>query len=263
MAKEILKAPSFVEIVFEFRNKEYGAYRLRKKYNRNVMLSLLIGTFVACALIIIPYLNAKANEHKRTEIEEVNVEITMENLDQPAEDYVPPPPPPPPPDVDAAQQARYVPPVVVDSVKPEEAVAFLSFDEIATVVEDRGVDEVVAIVETAQEVVDVVEEIAPFVVVEEMPMYPGGDVELLKTIQNAIVYPERAKENNVQGRVFIQFEVTATGSIGRINVLRGVDAELDAEAVRAVRTVTGFRPGRQGGVAVPVWYQVPITFQLR
>ncbi|MBP5589460.1 MAG: energy transducer TonB, partial [Bacteroidales bacterium] len=77
-----------------------------------------------------------------------------------------------------------------------------------------------------------------------------------------IVYPEAARENNIQGRVFIRFCVTATGEIGQVEVLRGVDPEIDAEAVRAVRTIRGFRPGKQGGVAVPVWYQLPINFKL-
>ena len=106
------------------------------------------------------------------------------------------------------------------------------------------------------------EEIPNKIIVEEMPMFPGGESELRKYIQSNIVYPEKAKQNGVQGRVFLQFVVTSKGTIGEIRVLRGVDPELDAEAIRVVKSLPNFSPGKQGGVAVPVWYQVPVTFKL-
>ena len=266
MAKNKIKAPGFDEIVFEFRNKEYGAYVIRKKYNKYMTISLLIGIFVVCTALITPYYIAKTAFERGEAREERMVELTMENLEMPSgEDFAAPPPPPPPPPEDAVQQSRYVPPVIVDSVKPEEEVRFMTFDEIREEVVDRAVDEVIEVVTTVAtvEITNVEDEIPEFVVVEEMPSYPGGDAALLSYIANAMVYPERAKENNIQGRVYLQFVVTSAGTIGQVNVLRGVDPELDAEAIRVIRTITGFRPGRQGGVAVPVWYQVPINFQLR
>jgi TonB family protein len=107
------------------------------------------------------------------------------------------------------------------------------------------------------------EEEAPFVVVEEMPMFPGGDPELLKHIAENTIYPENAKVQNIQGRVIIRFCVTATGGVSQISVLKGVSPDLDAEAMRVVATLPEFKPGRQGGKAVPVWYMVPITFTLK
>src|SRR5665811_1305925 len=118
MAKDTIKAPAFDDIVFEERNKEYGAYKLRKKYNRTVIVALLIGILIIGTAIITPYLNAKAAEN-RTKRAERQVEIKLENLDTPNEQVAPPPPPPPPP-TDVVQQQRYVPPVVVDSIKPED-----------------------------------------------------------------------------------------------------------------------------------------------
>src|SRR5665811_151927 len=118
MANNSNNAPAFDDIVFEERNKEYGAYRLRKRYNRNVSIALLIGVLIIATAIITPYINAKALE-SRTKRAERQVEIKMENLDTPAEQVAPPPPPPPPP-TDVVQQQRYVPPVVVDSIKPED-----------------------------------------------------------------------------------------------------------------------------------------------
>ena len=111
MANIKIKAPSFDDIVFENRNKEYGAYRLRKKYSRNVIIAILIGIVLIGTAVITPYLNAKAVTRKQSQREERQVEITMENLDQPTE-VVAPPPPPPPPAEEVVQQARYVPPVV-------------------------------------------------------------------------------------------------------------------------------------------------------
>lgn len=103
----------------------------------------------------------------------------------------------------------------------------------------------------------------PFVVVEEMPMFPGGDVELLKYIGENTRYPENAKQQNFQGRVIIRFCVTAKGGVSQISVLKGVSPELDEEAMRVVATLPEFRPGSQGGKPVPVWYMVPITFTLK
>jgi len=259
MAKDKIKAPAFDDIVFELRNKEYGAYKLRKKYNRNVLISMLIGTIIIASAIITPYLNAKATVNREKRAERM-VELKMENLDQPNETVVPPPPPPPPPQ-DVVQQAKYVPPVVVDSVKPEEQVQLMTADEAQVEVQNEEVVEVVQ--EVKEEVQEEETEVEPFVVVEEMPMFPGGDVELLKYIMEHTNYPEVAKENNIQGRVIVRFCVTSKGTINQVSVLKGVDPELDKEALRVVTELPAFKPGKQGGKPVPVWYMVPITFTLK
>lgn len=259
MANEKVKAPTFDDIVFEERNKEYGAYKLRKKYNRTVLVALLIGTIILATAIITPYINAKALENRAKRAER-QVEIKMENLDQP-NDVVAPPPPPPPPPADVVQQQKYVPPVVVDSVKPEDNVQLMTADEAQTEVKNTEVVEEVQTVK--EEVQEAEKEEVPFVVVEEMPSYPGGDAELLKYIGEHTQYPEVAKENNIQGRVIVRFCVTAKGGVSQVSILKGVDPELDAEAIRVVNTLPAFKPGKQGGKPVPVWYMVPITFTLK
>ncbi len=103
----------------------------------------------------------------------------------------------------------------------------------------------------------------PFVVVEEMPMFPGGDRALLDYISENTIYPEASKAQNIQGRVIIRFCVTAKGGVSLVSVIKGVAPELDAEAVRVVKTLPTFNPGKQGGKPVPVWYMVPITFTLK
>jgi protein TonB len=259
MAKVKVNAPAFDDIVFEARNKEYGAYSLRKKYNRTVLFALAIGIIILATAIITPYINAKALDNQAKRAERL-VEIKLENLDQPTEQVAPPPPPPPPP-ADVVQQAKYVPPVVVDSVKPEDDVQLMTADEAQTEVKNEEVVEVVA--EVKEEVQEAEPEEVPFVVVEEMPMFPGGDTELLKYIGEHTNYPEVAKENNIQGRVIVRFCVTAKGGVSQVSILKGVDPELDAEAIRVVNTLPAFKPGKQGGKPVPVWYMVPITFTLK
>jgi protein TonB len=258
MEREKESSPSFNDIVFELRNKEYGAYKLRKKYNRNVLIGVLVGLIILGTAVITPHLYAKAMESKKAR-EERQVEMIMQNLDQPAEQVAPPPPPPPPPE--AQQQNRYVPPVVVDSVKPEDNVQLMTADQASVEVVNEEFIE--AVEEVREEVQEEEKEPEPFVVVEEMPEFPGGDIELLKYIFEHTNYPEVAKENNIQGKVIVRFCVTAKGTVIQISILKGVDPELDKEAMRVVATLPAFKPGKQGGKPVPVWYMVPITFTLK
>ena len=124
-------------------------------------------------------------------------------------------------------------------------------------------EEVQVVTEVREEVK---EEEAPtevFVVVEEMPSFPGGDAELMKFINGNIVYPEIAKENNIQGRVILRFCVTYKGLVDQVQILKGVDPALDNEAIRVIKMLPGWKPGKQGGKPVNVWYSVPVTFQLK
>ena len=103
----------------------------------------------------------------------------------------------------------------------------------------------------------------PYVEVEQMPLFPGGDAALLKYIGENTTYPENAKKNNLSGKVILRFCVASDGTVNRVSVLQSVDPELDAEAIRVVKTLPAFIPGKQGGKAVATWYMVPITFTLK
>ena len=107
---------------------------------------------------------------------------------------------------------------------------------------------------------DQIEEEEPFVVVEQMPHYPGGDVAIIKFIVENTKYPEAAKTQGIQGKVIVRFIVNKEGNTEGISVIKGVDPMLDAEAIRVVSMLSGFQPGMQGGKAVPVWYMVPVNF---
>jgi periplasmic protein TonB len=258
MADEKKFIPSFDDIVFESRNHEYGAYRLRKKYNRNVLIAMLIGVIILATAVITPYINAKVLEKGKKRAER-QVELKMENLDQPQEKVEPPPPPPPPPP-ETVVQNHYVAPVVVDSIKPEEIKQLMTADQAQITVKNEDVQ----VVEQVQE--EVKEEEAPtavFVVVEEMPTFPGGNKAMYDFINANIQYPEIAKDNNIQGKVILNFCVTYKGTIDKVSVLKGVDESLNNEAIRVIKMLPEWKPGKQAGKPVNVWFQVPVTFQLK
>ena len=108
-----------------------------------------------------------------------------------------------------------------------------------------------------------VEEQQIFQVVEEMPEFPGGMAECLKFLAKNIKYPTIAQENGVQGRVIVQFVVNQDGSIVDPLVVRSVDPYLDKEALRVIKMMPKWKPGKQRGKAVRVKYTVPVTFKLQ
>jgi len=249
--------PTFDDIVFENRNQEYGAYQIRKKYNRVVLISTLIGIFVLGLIVIIPYIRASNQaRQKARDATEVIAEMAHDLVQEAA----PPPPPPPPPPANQQAVVKYVAPVVVDSVKVEDqSKLMISDDQVSTTVNK----EVVEVVEQKQEEVQEKEEQQVFVVVEEMPEFPGGELALRTFIGKAIVYPTVAQENGIQGKVFVTFVVNKDGSVSNAKIARGVDASLDAEALRVVSTLPKWKPGKQRGVPVRVSYTVPISFKLQ
>ena len=246
----------FNDIVFAGRNKLYGAYTLRKKYNRTVIISIFLGIIVMLFAVIYPYLRSMAF-YSRKGHEVRQVEIKMEKLDQPAEVISAPPPPPPPKEI--IQQTRYIPPVVVDSVKRGEETQLMTADDAKTQVTN---EEAVEVVDKVREEVpeQTIEE--PFVAVEEMPVPEGGPEGLHKFISDKTRYPAIARENNIQGKVYVKFCVTAKGTVDQVSILKSVDPELDAEAMRVVKSFPPFTPGKQGGRPVPVWLIVNIDFKL-
>ena len=99
--------------------------------------------------------------------------------------------------------------------------------------------------------------------VEQMPRFPGGEAGLMRYLQGNIKYPPEAAKNDIEGRVIVQFIIDKTGQVGEVKVVRPISEELDAEAVRVVKALPKFEPGRQDGEAVSVWYTLPINFKLQ
>ena len=160
-------------------------------------------------------------------------------------------PPPPPPQQTVADIIE----IVDDKVEVND-------DFMSTEVDENTAVEIQEVQEVAQEE-EVVEEPQVFFIVEDMPEFPGGELALRKYIAENVRYPEQAKENDIQGTVFVRFVVDTDGSVKNVEVLRGVDPLLDKEAIRVVQSLPKWKPGKQRGKAVKVSHSVPIKFQLQ
>ncbi|MCK5538910.1 MAG: TonB family protein [Bacteroidales bacterium] len=158
------------------------------------------------------------------------------------------PPPPPPPQEQVADVLNLADD---DAELEEEADAMSSEADENTMIEIQELPS------------NEVEEEEVFFVVEEMPLFPGGERGLKKWIAQKVKYPAIARENDIQGKVFVRFVVTSSGKVDKVQIIRGVDPLLDAESVRVVKSLPRWKPGMQRGKPVSVWYTVPINFKLQ
>ena len=282
MAKDVdLTSREWSDIVFEGRNKEYGAYVLRvnsKRRHMKAAIWTLIGLF-AIGIAVSSYLSVQAyiaeQEAKITDqLDQQMVELadTQEEEEEEIQEKVEMPEP------------EALPEEILNTVKVTELLIskdedVKAEDEIKTQDElketetafgatdfDKGTDDRNVVREYKNEVI--VEEKRPepeqvFTAVEQMPQFPGGDAALMKFLSSNINYPQVAMENGVQGRVIVQFVVTKNGSVGEVKVIRSVDRDLDKEAIRLCKSLPKFIPGKMNGQAVNVWYTLPITFKLQ
>ena len=282
MATQInLSSREWCDLVFEGKNKDFGAYVIRtdspKRHNEAVLWTL-IGTII---FGLITFGLVKANQY----LEERRIAELGEQVVVP---------------IDLTQEAEESKPELIEDKKPEVIQEEESKTYQATelqIVEDKNVreeDEIVSIDERMQtdaiagtvtnsegstDLNNFKEHINEVVVeppaepeakpepifksVEQMPQFPGGDEALLKYLASHINYPPMAAENNVQCRVVVQFVVDKTGKVGEVKLARSVDKELDNEAIRVCQALPKFTPGRQNGRPVSVWYTLPIQFKLQ
>ncbi|RLT76842.1 energy transducer TonB [bacterium J10(2018)] len=282
MAKDVdLSSKEWRDIVFEGKNKEFGAYELRKESDARHNKAMIVVVIIIAIAFILPLI-VNTVLPKADERPEDVTEQTMVNLGEAVEDEPEP----------EEEQQRYeeekpevLPEEVLNTVKVTE-IAIVDDDKVTAEDEvkdadelketttafgqsdfDKGTDDRNVLREHKDEIV--VEEKKPvednkvFTAVEQMPQFPGGDGALMKYIADHLKYPPVAMENNIQGRVVIQFVVTKTGKIGEVKVARSKDPDLDKEAVRVVKTLPDFIPGKMNGQSVNVWYTLPITFKLQ
>ena len=284
MAKNVdLTSKEWCDLVFDGRNKEYGAYTLRmetKPRHLKAFILTIIGALCIGAVGVIYMSAVKYIEEQRLldQAQQDAVVIDTSAEEEEAEEDV---------------QERYeepevqaLPEEILNTVKVTELLIaedeeVRSEDEIKTQDElketqtafgqtdfDKGTDDRNVTREHKNEVI--VEEKKPepvkeevFKAVEQMPTFPGGDAELMKWLREHIQYPTVAMENNIQGRVVVQFVVTKTGKVGEVKVVRSVDRDLDKEAIRVCKSLPDFIPGRMNGQAVNVWYTLPVQFKLQ
>jgi periplasmic protein TonB len=274
---EILKA-DLDDIVFAGRNQEYGAYVLRKKYSKHVVRAAIGATVVLLLLVFYPLiassLQSLLKSNKDDEL--LMKEVTLAEP-PPLDPNTPPPPPPPPPQAPPPTATiKFVPPIV----KKDEEVLEEPEDVIPPDIPDT-----VAIATKTQEgekydgVAEVVEEPAPpveaveapaedvnkvYTFVEQQPEYPEGTAALMKWIASNLTYPAIARENGIEGTVYVGFVVEKTGAITDVTVKRGVvgGKVLDDEAVRVVKQMPKWKPGKQNGREVRVLFTLPVKFKL-
>jgi protein TonB len=180
-------------------------------------------------------------------------EVVTEEVDElppPTTQELPPPPPPPP--AEETVQNIDVLVVVEDDVETE-----------VIEIEEKEVEiEIIAATPEVEEEEEEEEEV--FMIVENMPEFPGGQQAMMKYIAENIKYPVIAQENGIQGRVICQFVVEKDGSISNIQVVRtSGDASLDKEAVRVIGTMPRWKPGKQRGKPVRVTFTLPVSFRLQ
>lgn len=208
---------------------------------------LLMG-FVFVLSVCFVALEWTEKEVTKYEVQDMDFLIEDEiEIQQTSQDITPPPPPPPVQEVE-----------VLNVVEDEKEVAHVEINTEET-------QEEVIIAPPVEEVKEEEEEEqVVFVVVETMPEFPGGQAALFKYLSENVKYPVIAQENGIQGRVICQFVVNKDGSIVDVEVVRsGGDASLDKEAVRVIKSMPKWNPGKQRGKAVRVKYTVPVNFKLQ
>ena len=251
-----LEAESLDDIVFKGRNQEYGAYYIRKKYNKYVLLAFMISFVIVTTAAVVPLIEAYYNKEKNAKKLLKNVTMEMENANK---EEAPPPPPPPPPPEAIQEQVKFKAPVVVDTVKEE--VQLLSTDDMVANATNDAPPTTIVVEEKKDPVV--VEEEKIFISVEENATFQGGDISGFRNwVVEHMKFPESALEMGLEGRVTIQFVVNSRGAIEKAIVLRGVDPVLDQEAVRTIMSSPKWTPGKQGGKAVKQQFVIPINFKL-
>ena len=285
MAKEVdLSSREWCDLVFEGKNKDFGAYVIRtdspKRHTRAVIYTvlgaLLVGLLAFGLIKVNEYIEQKRIADM-AEQEEVLIDMSQEaeepeeqqeRLEQPKPEVLPE-------EVLKSVKVTELQIVEDDKVKKEDEIK--TQDELKETetafgqkdnekgTEDRNVTrtlkEEVVVEKKEEKPKEVKEEV--FRSVEQMPQFPGGEAALMKYLQSHINYPPMAAENNVQGKVVVQFVVDKTGKVGEVKVVRSVDKDLDREAVRVCKSLPKFTPGRQNGQAVSVWYTLPVTFKLQ
>lgn len=266
MKAEQLKPVKWEDIVFEYRNKDYGAYTNRRSYSKHVVLAAIITVVTAALILAYP----KIVEWIKGQTEEPVPELKTVKYT----DLAPPPPiqnTPPPPQVNIPPPVKtiikYLPPKVTDKeiVEEEEMptieevkqndVGSENIEGTGEVVFDEPVQEVVA---EAKEDEDKV-----FMVVEQQAEYPGGLGEMAKFLQKNVRYPAAARRMGIEGSVFVSFIVDKEGKISDPQVVKGISAECDKEAVRVVNLMPPWKAGKQNGRSVKSRFVLPIKFKLQ
>jgi protein TonB len=257
---QLFRISDFDDLVFEHRNRDYGAYQLRKNYNHVVLTGTIIASFFAIAVVLIPFL-ARPSSEKIISGGNGYVQVRMENLQPPPEEIYVPPAPPPPDAARVPETVEYIAPVVVDTVisidqklvSTDEALASNDSTNIDAAGSRFGDNLLPGGDGTGSE--------APLFIVEVMPTFKGGDLNKFRDwVGQRTKYPEDAILNKIRGTVFLTFIVEKDGTVSNVTVIKGVHPSLDEEAVKAIGESPKWSPGLQRGQPVRVRFQIPLSF---
>ena len=254
---------TFDDIVFLGRNKDYGAYQLRQETKKNSGIGVA-GAAIVSIVVIVLYMTDFSFLKSKPKEEVIETTVTLAEP-PPLNDAPtpPPPPPPPPPQRPTVKFLEMIAKKDEEVQKEEEPVKVeeIKNQEISDESRKGDADAPPVVAEPVIASGPVVDN-KVFTVVEQMPEFPGGDEALFKFIQKNIQYPDMERENDIQGRVVVGFTVNTDGTLTDIAVKKGVSSGIDKEAVRVVKLLPNFKPGKQQGKAVRVSYILPIMFKL-
>lgn len=271
---KILSA-DILDIIFEGKNKEYGAYELRKTYNKRLSVAL-ISVAALCLLLFVGYILANNLGNKDDKKEMVVQDVQLEEIKQEEKKEEPPPPPPPkPPEPPKVEMAKFTPPKIVkdEDVKEDEKppeVEKLEDTKIGTAnqegIKDEGIvappvtDNGTGVVEAPKKVEEDWDK--TFTKVEIESEYPGGMAAWQRYLNKSLRYPQDAIDNEIQGTVVVQFVVDKEGNVSNVEAISGPN-ELRDEAIRVIKKSGKWTPAVQNGRQVKSYKKQPIVFRLQ
>ncbi|MEI7595793.1 MAG: TonB family protein [Bacteroidota bacterium] len=256
------------EIVFEEKNKEYGAYDLRLHSSKRHVKALVIAIVFFTLAILSPIIIKSVMPEKKEAMTEVTslLDVKMDKPKDQENKVIENTPPP-----ELKSSIKFTPPVirpdeeVTEEMKSQEELT--KTDVSISIADVKGNDDGtgVDISELNQNTTIADEAVAAevFTVVEQMPEFPGGQEDLYKYLGENIKYPEIAKQSGISGRVFVSFVVEPNGSVSNIKILRGIGGGCDEEAVRVIKGMPKWKSGKQNGKPVRVSFNLPVNFQLQ
>jgi len=257
---------SWKEIIFDKRNKKYGAFELRTEYDKNITRALIIAVLFSAVSVGGPMIYRFLIPTEKVVVEEM-IEVDLEKLPPPPENPNEPPPPPPPQiEMPKVETIKFLPPEVKkdeEVVEPPPTIEEVKEAVIANKTEEgvKG-DEMAVVQEEAPVAIEAPKEEEVFTVVEQMPTFPGGGAKEMNTfIVKNFNYTREATNMGIEGKVYVQFEVGTDGKINNVKILKGLGYGLDEEAIRVVKKMPSWEPGRMNGRNVKVKMTIPIKLE--
>ena len=267
-----LNSQRWLALIFEDKNKEYGAYVQRDESSNRHLQAMMIITLLALGLIFLPGLIKSVIPEQvedYTEMTELKTTILDLQDQVPEENIIKAVEMPPPPELKAT--VAFVAPKIVEDEKVDEENLMITQQDLAETRAEISVATVEGNLDSGVNIADlrdhqvVVEEevkIQVYEHVEQMPEFPGGQTAFLAWVMSNYQYPSIASERGIQGRISLRFVVNPDGTVGEVDIQKGLDPSCDKEAERVIKKSPKWTPGRQNGNPVHVWFSLPITLKL-